>query len=77
MDAAAHRALLRRVAALEAGAVRARTGEVTDDSPLSISLGSGDPIVGARAIEGQTFTPGDLVLCLSWRGDLIVLGVIE
>lgn len=69
--------ILKRLAGLEDTTVRVRTGVVTDDSPLSVALGGGDvPFTGLKSLEGQTYTPGDTVACLVWKGDLLVLGVI-
>jgi hypothetical protein len=71
------RELSRRITALEDTRPRLRTGVVTDTSPLSVALGGADiPFTDLRAIDGQTFTLGDTVACLVWKGDMLVLGVI-
>ena len=71
------RKILLRVQALEAWAPRFRVGTVTDDSPLTITLGGGDtPIIGVKAVRAYTPIVGDIVSCVNYASDLLVLGAI-
>jgi hypothetical protein len=70
------RDLLGRVQRLERGSVRVRVGEVTDDSPLAVSLGGADVAYEDVKSVVAGLTIGDTVAVLLWGGDLIVLGEI-
>ena len=70
------RALTARITRLENERVRVVVGEITDDSPLTVAPAGGTP-VPAKRVAGSTLNVGDLVLCLSWPGQLIVIGAIE
>lgn len=75
MDAAALRDLQRRLEALERTSVRARLGEVTDDSPLTVTLGGADTaIASAPALADAAFATGDPVAALTYGNGLLVLG---
>lgn len=76
MSAQAIRALATQLAQLDRVAVRAVVGEVSDDSPLTVALAGGAP-VPAKRVAGSTLSVGDLVLCLTWPGQIIVIGAIE
>lgn len=67
--------LLRRVGSLERAAIRFRLGEVTDDSPLSLTLGGSDiSYTDVQALAGLQLTVGDTVAVLTFGNDLLVLG---
>lgn len=77
MDQAALRSLLKRLEVLERTAVRARLGEVTDDSPLTITLGGADTeIASAPALADAPLATGDPVAVLTHGNGLLVLGRI-
>lgn len=76
MNEGVRKNLLSRLGLLERRAVRHRRGEITDTSPLSVSLGgSGTSYVDVKAVGDPTdFTVGQIVSVLVFENDLIVLG---
>lgn len=77
MDDAALRSLLKRLEVLERTAVRARLGEVTDDSPLTVTLGGADTeIASAPHLADASLATGDPVAALTYGNALLVLGRI-
>lgn len=77
MDDAAVRDLLKRLEVLERTSVRARLGEVTDDSPLTVTLGGADAeIASAPHLADAPFATGDPVAALTYGNGLLVLGRI-
>lgn len=75
MDDAALRQIMRRLDQLERTSVRTRLGEVTDDSPLTITLGGDDTdIADAPHLADATLDTGDPVAALTAGNGLLVLG---
>lgn len=69
--------LQRRITALERTAVRFRIGEITDTGPLAVALGGSDvPYTDVRSTDGSV-TTGDIVACLVFGNDLIILGLLN
>ena len=77
MDDATVRALLKRLEVLERTTVRARLGEVTDDSPLTVTLGGADTEIAGAPTIASTLTPGDVVAALTYGNALLVLGRVD
>ena len=79
MDDATIRALLKRLEALERTTVRARLGEVTDGSPLDVTLGGADTIIedAPRLASAGRLTAGDPVAALTYGNALLVLGRVD
>jgi hypothetical protein len=76
MDDRQLRELLLRVQALEQRSVKHRLGEVTSVSPLSVALGgSGTAYTSVRAVGGG-YAVGDVVSCITFGNDLLVLGLV-
>lgn len=77
MNDAALRTILKRLEQLERTSVRARLGEVTDDDPLTITLGGADTeIAGAPHLADTPLATGDPVAALTHGNGLLVLGRI-
>lgn len=71
------RKILARVQALEDWVPRFRSGEVTVASPLTIKLGGGATTISSvQALRSYAPVVGDIVSCLQFAGDLLVLGAI-
>lgn len=71
------RKVLGRMQQLEAWAPRFRIATVTDDAPLTITLGAGaTPIVDVKALRSYAPVIGDIVACVNYASDLLVLGAI-
>lgn len=67
--------LARRVAELERRAVTFRQGEITDDSPLSVSLGGDTAVTGVDQLDSAgPLATGDVVAALQFAGQLLILG---
>ena len=69
------RSLLRRLELLERTSGSARLGVVTDDSPLTITLGGSD----IEIPDVPTLAPvrtGDTIVALTYGGGLVVLGAV-
>lgn len=67
--------LMDRLGALERRSVRMRIGVITDDAPLSVTLGGSDvPYTDVRAVSGLDVDVDDVVAVLVAGGDLLVLG---
>lgn len=79
MDDATIRALLKRLEALERTTVRARLGEVTDGSPLDVTLGGADTVIedAPRLASAGRLTAGDPVAALTFGNALLVLGRVD
>lgn len=75
MDDAALRQIMRRLDHLERTSVRARLGEVTDDSPLAVTLGGADTAIdSAPHLADVALDAGDPVAALTYGNGLLVLG---
>lgn len=69
--------LLRRLKQLEDRSVKHRIGVVTDTDPLSVALGGSDvPHTSVRCLYAGPIEEDDVVSCLTFGRDLIVLGKI-
>ena len=77
MDDAALRSLLKRLEALERTTVRARLGEVTDDSPLTVTLGGADTEIASAPTIASALTAGDVIAALTYGNALLVLGRVD
>lgn len=70
------RDLMRRLGELERTSVRYRGGSVTDDSPLTVTLGgAATAYANVQAVTPRALT-GDHVATLTWGNDLLVLGAV-